>query len=67
MVEAYNVMQDRITRARLAGDPADIMISPRLGRIGLFDFHRAKEAIELGVEAAERALEPIDQTIAALS
>jgi NTE family protein len=43
------------------------MISPRLGRIGLFDFHRAKEAIELGVEAAERALEPIDQTIAALS
>src|SRR6516165_368609 len=67
MVEAYNVMQDRITRARLAGDPADIMISPRLGRIGLFDFHRAKEAIELGAEAAERALESIDQTIAALS
>src|SRR5215218_2319670 len=31
MMEAYNVMQDRITRARLAGDPADIMISPRLG------------------------------------
>lgn len=67
MVEAYNVMQDRITRARLAGDPADIMISPRLGRIGLFDFHRAKEAIELGAAAAERALETIDQTIAALS
>ena len=31
MIEAYSVMQDRITRARLAGDPADIMISPRLG------------------------------------
>jgi NTE family protein len=67
MVEAYNVMQDRITRARLAGDPADIMISPRLDRIGLFDFHRARDAIELGAEAAERALETIDQTIAALS
>ncbi|HLH97842.1 MAG TPA: patatin-like phospholipase family protein [Xanthobacteraceae bacterium] len=67
MVEAYNVMQDRITRARLAGDPADIMISPRLGSVGLFDFHRAKEAIERGAEAAERALETIDQTIAALS
>jgi NTE family protein len=67
MVEAHNVMQDRITRARLAGDPADVMISPRLGHIGLCDFHRTKEAIELGAEAAERALETIDQTIAALS
>jgi NTE family protein len=67
MVEAYNVMQDRITRARLAGDPADITISPRLGNIGLFDFHRAKEAIELGAEATERALDTIDQTVTALS
>ena len=32
MVEAFNVMQDRITRARLAGDPPDVLISPRLGR-----------------------------------
>src|SRR6185503_9199269 len=39
MVEAFNVMQDRITRARLAGDPPDVLISPRIGRIGLFDFH----------------------------
>ena len=31
MVEAFNVMQDRITRARLAGDPPDVLISPRLG------------------------------------
>ena len=59
--EAYNVMQDRITRARLAGDPPDIMISPRLGHIGLFDFHRAEEAIAIGGEAAERALDQIDQ------
>ena len=45
MVEAFNIMQDRITRARLAGDPPDVLISPRVGRIGLFDFHRAEEAI----------------------
>jgi NTE family protein len=67
MIEAYNVMQDRITRARLAGDPPDITISPRLGNIGLFDFHRAEEAIKLGAEAAERSLETIGQAIAALS
>jgi NTE family protein len=67
MVEAFNVMQDRITRARLAGDPPDIMINPRIGRIGLFDFHRAEEAIELGAEAAERALEDLDDVVAALA
>ena len=49
MVDAFNIMQDRITRARLAGDPPDVMISPRIGHIGWFDFHRAEEAIELGV------------------
>jgi len=67
MVEAFNIMQDRITRARLAGDPPDILISPRVGRIGLFDFHRAQEAINLGAEAAERALEGLDEVITALA
>ena len=67
MIEAYSVMQDRITRARLAGDPADIMISPRLGDIGMFDFHRAEEAIKIGAEAAERSLEQIEQAIEALA
>jgi NTE family protein len=67
MIEAYSVMQDRITRARLAGDPADIMISPRLGDIGMFDFHRAEDAIKIGAEATERALETIGQATAALA
>ena len=66
MIEAYNVMQDRITRAKLAGDPPDITISPRLGNIGLFDFQRAGEAIAIGAEAAERALDTIDHAVAAL-
>jgi NTE family protein len=67
MVEAFQVMQDRITRSRLAGDPPDVMINPRLGRINLFDFHRAKEAIALGAEATERSIEAIAESIAALS
>jgi NTE family protein len=67
MVDAFNVMQDRITRARLAGDPPDVLISPRIGRIGLFDFHRAEEAITIGAEAAEKALEPLDDIVAALA
>jgi NTE family protein len=67
MVEAFNVMQDRITRARLAGDPPDVMISPRIGRIGLFDFHRAADAIDIGAEATAKALERFDEIVAALA
>jgi NTE family protein len=66
MVEAFQVMQDRITRSRLAGDPPDVMISPRLGRINLFDFHRANDAIAVGAEATEKAIESISESIAAL-
>ena len=57
MVDAFNIMQDRITRARLAGDPPDLLISPRVGKIGWFDFHRADDLIAHGARAAERAIE----------
>lgn len=67
MVDAFNIMQDRITRARLAGDPPDATIVPRLGHVGWFDFHRAQEAIEVGARATERTLELIDEAITALA
>ena len=67
MVEAFNVMQDRITRARLAGDPPDVLISPRLGGIGWFDFHRAAEAVEIGSEATTKALDAVSEAVTALS
>jgi NTE family protein len=67
MVDALNITQDRIARSRLAGDPPDVLISPKLGALGLFEFHRADEAIRLGAEAAERALVDIQETVAALS
>ncbi len=61
MIEAFNVTQDRIARARLAGDPPDIAITPRAGKIGLFEFHRAEEAIALGAEATERMLPALEE------
>jgi NTE family protein len=67
MVEAFNVMQDRITRARLAGDPPDVLISPRLGGIGWFDFHRAGQAVDIGTEAAEKAIDAVNEAVTALS
>ncbi len=59
MVDAFNIVQDRIARSRLAGDPPDAMISPSLTDIGLFDFHRATDSIARGVDAAERQLTDI--------
>ena len=67
MSEAFNIMQDRITRARLAGDPPDVLIQPHLGSVGLFDFHRANESIALGAEAAERAIGPLVEAVTALT
>lgn len=50
MMEAFNIIQDRIARTRLAGDPPDFTIRPRLKDMGLTEFHRAGEAIELGYQ-----------------
>src|SRR5258706_12818607 len=63
MVDAFNIMQDRITRARLAGDPPDFLISPRVGQLGWFDFHRAADLIAHGARAAERAIDSIQEAI----
>ena len=67
MVDAFQVLQDRITRARLAGDPPDVLISPRLSRINLFDFHRAPETIAIGADATEKALPAIAEAVETLT
>jgi NTE family protein len=64
MMDAFNIAQDRISRSRLAGDPPDVMINARLGKIGLFEFHRADELIAIGREAARRAIADIADHIA---
>jgi len=66
MMDAINITQDRIARSRLAGDPPDITIGPKLGNIGLFEFHRACEAIELGAKAAEKQIDEIKIAVRAL-
>lgn len=63
LVDALNIVQDRIARSRLAGDPPDAMITPRLHGIGLFDFHRAEELIGRGDTAAKREIEDMTREI----
>ena len=67
MIDAFNIMQDRISRARLAGDPPDLMIAPRVGQIGWFDFHRAADMILHGARATERAIDSIADVIQTLA
>jgi NTE family protein len=56
VLEAFNITQNRIARSRLAGDPPDATIQVHLDGIGLFDFHKAGEAIEQGRAAVQRYL-----------
>ena len=51
-------------QGRLAGEPADILIQPRLGGMGIFDFHRAAPAIEEGRAAVEHMLPAIRARLA---
>lgn len=57
LANALNIMQDRITRSRLAGEPPHAMVSPQVAHIKLMDFHRAGEAIAAGRAAGEKALD----------
>ncbi|HRK19236.1 MAG TPA: patatin-like phospholipase family protein [Hyphomicrobiaceae bacterium] len=63
MMEAFNIVQDRIARSRLAGDPPDVVISPRTSDLGLFDFHRADELISRGSYATKRVIDDIEREI----
>jgi NTE family protein len=57
VANSINIMQIRVTRSRMAGDPPDILVAPRLRDFGLFDFDRAGEAVEEGRRAVAQALE----------
>lgn len=52
---SINIMQARIARSRMAGDPPDVLVKPRMEHVALMDFHRAAEAIEEGRAAVRRA------------
>ena len=63
LASSINIMQVRITRSRLAGEPADLIISPRLSQMALMDFHRATPAINEGSRATNSVLPQLLQLI----
>ncbi len=63
MISSLGIVQDRISRSRLAGEPPDVHITPRLGAYGLFEFDRADEIIAEGEAAVERILPDLHDAI----
>lgn len=59
MTSSLGIILDRLTRSRLAGDPPDIHIAPRLGHVGLMEFDRAEELIDMGYAATAQAMPDI--------
>lgn len=60
---SMNITQDRITRSRLAGDPPDIILSPKLAHIGLLEIYRAREAISKGEKCVNRLIPEITHVL----
>jgi NTE family protein len=56
VANSINIMQVRITRSRMAGDPPDLLVTPRLADFALLDIDRAGEAIEEGRRALQQSL-----------
>lgn len=56
VMTSVNIMQMRITRSRMAGDPPEVIVAPALANLGLLDFHRSGEAIAEGRRAAQASL-----------
>ena len=60
---SFNIMQDRLTRSRLAGDPPDIVFSPKLSAIGLLELYRAREAIDEGHKCVQRMVHELEYVV----
>lgn len=60
---SVKITQDRITRSRLAGEPPDIVFSPKLAGIGLLELYRAKEAIAEGQRCVQRMTHEIEHLL----
>ncbi|MET0067454.1 MAG: patatin-like phospholipase RssA [Candidatus Thiodiazotropha sp.] len=61
VASSINIMQDRITRSRMAGDPPDMLLSPRMGKLGLMEFDKADYGISEGIREIERMRPALEQ------
>ena len=63
MMGTLNIVMDRISRSRLAGDPPDVFVAPRIGHIGMLEFTKADELIERGYRAMQHEIPLIKSVV----
>ncbi len=54
MIKSLNIMTSRISMSRLAGEPPELLVVPKVADVALMEFHRAKETISLGFKETMR-------------
>ncbi len=67
MLASFNILMDRVTRARIAGDPPDVLMTPQAGHIPLLDFDRADELIKLGRDAVDQQIRELESALTYLA
>ncbi len=65
LLGAIDIMQERIAQARLVGESPEVLLTPRLGHFGPFEYHRAALSIAAGREVVAEMLPPIRIALAA--
>jgi NTE family protein len=60
---ALDIVEMKVARSRLAGEPADVLLTPLLPDFRTMEFHRGAEAIAEGRAAVERMGPLIEQVI----
>jgi NTE family protein len=65
LAASLDIMQDRLSRARLAGDPPDLLLSPRLGHVEPLEFSGGQPTIEEGCACVQRMLPALDYLLGA--
>ena len=60
---SLDIVEQRVARSRLSGDPADVLITPLLPHFGTMEYHRSAEAIAEGRAAVERMGPLLDQVL----
>jgi NTE family protein len=63
LASSINIMQDRITRSRMAGDPPDVVLTPRMSMLGLMEFDKADMGIEEGLSEVDRMRPALEQVL----
>lgn len=64
LLGTIDIMQESIAKARLLRESPDVVLTPSLGQVGPFEYHRAALAIAEGREAVVQMLPAIEQALA---